>query len=58
MSQCADTCADGVWTGAETPLECAVPSRCPELGCFWRRFHALPADKYRRKEESQGKLEL
>lgn len=27
---------------------CVYPNstNCPEKGCFWRRFHALPPDKF------------
>ena len=46
---CADTVADGLHVARDYP-HCVNSMTCQAFGCFWRRFHQLPPDKYRRKE--------
>lgn len=45
---CTDVTADGVKAGEDWPT-CADQANCLANGCFWRRFHQLPADKFRAK---------
>jgi hypothetical protein len=49
-AHCVDVAPDAVWIGAGYPLDCVYTGRtCRALGCFWRRFHALSPDQFRRK---------
>lgn len=60
MSICSDVVPDGIYIGKEIPMHCVRESNCKINGCFWRRFHELTAEPYRRKikaamEESRGR---
>lgn len=46
MSACVEVADDGIWIGEEHPVQCIGGPNCLEKGCFWRRFHELPKDKY------------
>lgn len=50
VKPCADVREDGVYVNKEYPL-CVGEEYCKD-SCFWRRFHMLPTDKYRKPQGS------
>jgi hypothetical protein len=58
MTECADHVPDGMWMGKAFTMDCICQANCKIHGCYWRRFHQLSPDKYRRKETEQKELEL
>lgn len=55
--QCVDVASDGVWVGRELRIECAHTANCRIHGCFWRRFHDLSPEQYRRRELQRNLFE-
>jgi hypothetical protein len=58
---CPEVCADGVHLGGTPDLEvhCLHEERCKVRGsCFWREWHALGPDKFRRRDVQQPELPL
>jgi hypothetical protein len=46
---CTLVCDDGLHAGKVFGVNCVGPWACIEAGgCFWRRWHQLPADKHRK----------
>jgi hypothetical protein len=50
MTSCLSTARDPVYVSGYT-LNCVSPLACPTQGCFWRKFHGLPADKFCKRAE-------
>jgi hypothetical protein len=47
---CVDYAPDGLKCAPTWPTCCTKDGSCLTKGCFWRRFHQIPADKMRMAE--------